>query len=182
MLPAQISLIGLRDVSIGEELPEEGLTLRENAWQKAQYVYQKTGIPCFADDTGLEVHALGGRPGVFSARYAAKHYQDAALVGSASHNMALLLHEMKGVEQREARFRTVICFIDKDVSHYFEGVVDGHIALQERGESGFGYDPVFIPEGFTQSFAEMSLQKKNTISHRYKAFLQLVTYLSNLST
>ena len=156
--------------------------MEENALQKAQYVYDHYHVSCFADDTGLEVEALDGAPGVHSARYAEGTDHDSEA------NMAKLLRELDGKENRQARFRTVICYIEKqDVCpcgctsikkiHQFEGIVNGHIATEKHGTEGFGYDPIFVPEGYDQSFAELGEEIKNGISHRARSVKKLVEYL-----
>jgi XTP/dITP diphosphohydrolase len=163
-------LVTLKEVGITEDIPETGDTLDENASLKARYVYERTGLDCFADDTGLEVEALGGAPGVHSARYATDGHDFAA-------NNRKLLKELDGVTNREARFRTVISLIASGEEIQVEGVVNGVIALSESGSEGFGYDPLFIPEGKSVTFAEMSADEKNSISHRGRAVAELVKVL-----
>ncbi|MBO5801569.1 MAG: RdgB/HAM1 family non-canonical purine NTP pyrophosphatase [Alistipes sp.] len=163
-------LVTLKEVGITEDIPETGDTLDENASLKARYVYERTGLDCFADDTGLEVEALGGAPGVRSARYATDGHDFAA-------NNRKLLKELDGVTNREARFRTVISLIVAGEEIQVEGVVNGVIALSESGSEGFGYDPLFIPEGKDVTFAEMSADEKNSISHRGRAVAELVKVL-----
>ena len=163
-------LVTLKEVGITEDIPETGDTLDENASLKARYVYERTGLDCFADDTGLEVEALGGAPGVRSARYATDGHDFAA-------NNRKLLKELDGVTNREARFRTVISLIASGEEIQVEGVVNGVIALSESGSEGFGYDPLFIPEGKEVTFAEMSADEKNSISHRGRAVAELVKVL-----
>lgn len=163
-------LVTLKEVGIAEDIPETGDTLDENASLKARYVYERTGLDCFADDTGLEVEALGGAPGVRSARYATDGHDFAA-------NNRKLLKELDGVTNREARFRTVISLIVAGEEIQVEGVVNGVIALSESGSEGFGYDPLFIPEGKGVTFAEMSADEKNSISHRGRAVAELVKVL-----
>lgn len=163
-------LVTLREVGITEDIPETGTTLDENASQKARYVYDRTGLDCFADDTGLEVEALNGAPGVRSARYATDGHDFAA-------NNRKLLHELEGKENRQARFRTVISLIRGGIEQQVEGIVSGTIATQEAGCEGFGYDPLFIPEGHEITFAEMSADEKNAISHRGRAVAELVKIL-----
>ena len=155
-------LVTLKEVGITEDIPETGDTLDENASLKARYVYERTGLDCFADDTGLEVEALGGAPGVRSARYATDGHDFAA-------NNRKLLKELDGVTNRDARFRTVISLIVAGEEIQVEGVVNGVIALSESGSEGFGYDPLFIPEGKEVTFAEMSADEKNSVSHRGRA-------------
>lgn len=160
-------LVTLKEVGITEDIPETGSTLDDNASIKSHYVYERTGLDCFADDTGLEVEALNGAPGVRSARYATDGHDFAA-------NNRKLLHELEGVENRKARFRTVISLIRGGVEQRVEGVVNGTIATEESGCEGFGYDPLFIPEGKSVTFAEMSAEEKNAISHRGRAVEALV--------
>ena len=163
----------LKDVNITEEIPETADNLVDNALQKAWYVYNKCGIPCFADDTGLEVDALGGAPGVYSARYAGEQ-KDSKL------NMLLLLKNMNGKANRNARFRTIIAYIDENAQeHIFEGEIRGKIIENMVGENGFGYDPIFVPEGYEQTFAELSSEIKNTISHRARAMEKFLSYINN---
>lgn len=166
VLGAEYELVTLREVGITEDIPETGATLDENATIKARYVYEHTGLDCFADDTGLEVAALDGAPGVHSARYATDGHDFAA-------NNAKLLREMEGKEDRRARFRTVISLIRNGVEEQVEGIVEGRIATAMSGSEGFGYDPLFIPEGYDISFAEMSAEEKNAISHRGRAVEEL---------
>lgn len=163
-------LVTLREVGITEDIPETGATLEENASQKAHYVYDRTGLDCFADDTGLEVEALDGRPGVRSARYAGEGHDFKA-------NNRKLIAELEGKENRSARFRTVISLIRGGVEQQVEGIVRGVIATEESGTEGFGYDPLFIPEGSNVTFAEMSAEAKNAISHRGRAVAALVKIL-----
>lgn len=167
------------DHGITEDIPENQPTLEGNALQKARYIYEKTGMNCFADDTGLEVEALGGEPGVYSARYAAVN--GAGEGHSSEANMALLLKRLQGVENRRARFRTVIALILNGEEHLFEGVVEGEITRDRSGAEGFGYDPVFRPTGYEQTFAEMPLELKNSISHRGRATAKLIDFLSTVS-
>lgn len=163
-------LVTLKEVGITEDIPETGATLDENASIKAQYVYARTGLDCFADDTGLEVDALNGAPGVRSARYATDGHDTAA-------NNRKLLSELEGKDNRKARFRTVISLIRNGVETQVEGIVEGRIATQEAGCGGFGYDPLFIPKDYDISFAEMSAEEKNAISHRGRAVAALVKIL-----
>ncbi len=163
-------LVTLKEVGITEDIPETGATLDENASQKAHYVYDRTGLDCFADDTGLEVEALDGAPGVRSARYATDGHDFAA-------NNRKLLKELEGKRNRKARFRTVISLIQNGVERQVEGIVEGSIATQEAGCGGFGYDPLFVPEGKDVTFAEMSAEEKNAISHRGRAVAALVEIL-----
>ena len=162
----KFEIVTLREVGITEDIPETGATLDENALQKARYVYERTGLDCFADDTGLEVEALNGAPGVRSARYATDGHDFAA-------NNRKLLSELQGKENRRARFRTVISLIRGGVEQQVEGIVTGTIATQEAGCGGFGYDPLFIPDGHDVTFAEMTAEEKNSISHRGRAVAAL---------
>lgn len=171
LLPSSIKLKSAADVGILEEIPETGETLEENAILKARYIFDRFGCNCFADDTGLEVEALGGAPGVHSARYATDGHDHAA-------NVALLLRNLKG-KPREARFRTVIALFWEGKLHTFEGIVEGEILDHVRGEGGFGYDPIFIPKGYDVTFAEMDLATKNAISHRGRATEKLIDFLTN---
>jgi XTP/dITP diphosphohydrolase len=173
MLDSRFSLQSLGDVGITEEIPEEEDTLEGNASAKAWYVFRKTGKDCFADDTGLEIEALGGRPGVRSARYAGPEC-------IAENNIQKVLAELDGVSNRKARFRTIISLIVGGKKYQFEGVVNGRIIEDERGNEGFGYDPIFIPDSYSQTFAEMPLSLKNTISHRANALKKLVSFLLQL--
>ena len=163
-------VVGLKEMGIVEDIAETGLTLEENALIKSQYIYQKTGLSCFADDTGLEVDALGGRPGVYSARYAGEQ-------ATAEDNMQKLFFEMEGQNNRRARFRTVISLILNAKEYSFEGQVEGDILHQKLGIDGFGYDPIFKPIGFDQSFAQMTMKQKNEISHRGVAVKKLIHFL-----
>lgn len=170
MLDGIVEVVSLADVGLEGDIPETADTLQGNALQKAQWVYERTGRDCFADDTGLEVDALGGAPGVYSARYAGEHC-------SFDDNINKLLAALDGKENRRADFRTVICLIENGVARYFEGRVDGVILTERHGAEGFGYDPVFMPDRFALSFAEMPLDVKNQISHRGLATKKLVEYL-----
>ena len=182
ILGSSYEVVSLKEIGCDVDIPETGNTLEENALQKAQYVYDHYHVSCFADDTGLEVEALDGAPGVHSARYAEGTDHDSEA------NMAKLLRELNGKENRQARFRTVICYIEtQDVCpcgctsikkiHQFEGIVNGHIATEKHGTEGFGYDPIFVPEGYDKSFAELGEEIKNGISHRARAVAKLVEYL-----
>ena len=170
LLGDAFELVTLRECGITEDIPETAATLEGNALQKARYVYEKTGLDCFADDTGLEVDALNGAPGVHSARYATDGHDFAA-------NNRLLLKNLEGVVDRTARFRTVIALILDGVEYTFEGRVEGTIATSESGSEGFGYDPFFVPSGEIITFAQMSAEAKNAISHRGRAVAKLVDFL-----
>lgn len=172
LLQGSVKVISLAEAGLEGEIPETAETLQGNALQKAQWVWERTGKDCFADDTGLEVDALGGAPGVYSARYAGEHC-------SFDDNIDKLLAALEGKNNRKADFRTVICLIEGGQTHYFEGRVDGQILTERHSNGeGFGYDPVFMPDRFAVSFAEMPLDVKNTISHRGRAVAKLVEYLS----
>ena len=173
MVGERFDLRNLRDINMEQEIPEEQDTLEGNALQKAHFVFDQTGLNCFADDTGLEVDALDGRPGVYSARYAGEDC-------SPQDNIKKLLGELNGVAQRTARFRTVIALILDGREYLFEGKVEGQIISEESGSEGFGYDPVFQPEGWDKTFAEMPLSEKNKISHRGRATQKLVEFLNQL--
>lgn len=171
LLPLPIELLSLAEVGIHEDLPETGDTLEANALQKARYAHVRCGLPCMADDTGLEVDGLQGAPGVHSARYAGQ-------ARDAGANMRKLLAALMGSDDRSAQFRTVLAMIDEEGEHTFEGVVRGTITEAPRGTGGFGYDPVFVPEGGEHTFAEMDKVAKNAISHRGRAVASLVAYLA----
>jgi XTP/dITP diphosphohydrolase len=171
LLPESIELLNLTDLGFSEEIPETSPTLEGNALQKANFIFDKFNIPCFADDTGLEVDALDGRPGVYSARYALtnKLPGQAGEGKSADDNIQKLLGEMQGVSNRAASFRTVIALVGLGQPLLFEGSIKGFITKEKHGSYGFGYDPVFLPEGYVLTFAEMSLAQKNALSHRGRA-------------
>ena len=170
LLESKFALKTLRECGITEDIPETAETLEGNALLKARYVHERTGADCFADDTGLEVEALGGAPGVRSARYAGDEHDFDA-------NNALLLKNLEGESNRKARFRTVIALILDGEEYLFEGIVNGSIIDHMSGTEGFGYDPMFVPEGDTRTFAEMSAEEKNAISHRGRAVQKLVEFL-----
>ena len=173
ILGKDFEIVSLAEIGCHEDIPETGLTLEENARQKSSYVVEHYGQNCFADDTGLEVDALNGEPGVHSARYAEGTDHDSEA------NMRKLLSKMANVKDRTARFRTVISLIINGVEHQFEGRVEGRIATEKHGTEGFGYDPIFIPEGYDKSFAELGEEVKNQISHRARAVKKLAEYLSS---
>ena len=167
-------ILGLKDIGCTDEIKEDGTTLKGNALIKARYVKDHYGYDCFADDTGLEVPSLGGEPGVHSARYAEGTDHDSEA------NMQKLLSRLEGSDDRRAQFRTVICLARKnDIADYtlFEGVVRGTISTEKQGTEGFGYDPIFVPEGYTESFAQLGMDIKNGISHRARAVAKLAQYL-----
>ena len=170
ILEGVVEIVGLSDIGFVGDIPETAPTLEGNALQKARFIYDRFGLDCFADDTGLEVEALDGAPGVYSARYAGEHC-------SFEDNMNKLLEALLDKENRNARFRTVICLLEKGKETYFEGEVKGVILKEKRGGEGFGYDPIFMPQGFSTSFAEMHIDDKNKISHRGKATQKLIDYL-----
>ena len=172
LLGKDFALSCLKEVGITEEIPETALTLHENALQKAQYVFEKCGCACFADDTGLEIEALNGEPGVFSARYAGSQKDSVA-------NMQLVIEKLQGVANRKAQFRTVIAYIDASGNEtLFEGKVEGKIIDTPTGVQGFGYDPIFVPDGYVKTFAELPMEVKNSMSHRGRAIQKLVDFLN----
>ena len=173
LLGSKFELLGLNDIGCHEDIPEDHSTLEENASDKAWYVFNQFGQDSFADDTGLEIEALKGEPGVFSARYAGNRKDP-------EENMNKVLDKMKRVTNREAQFRTVISLVIGGTETRFEGIVKGTIPYQKRGSAGFGYDPIFVPLGFNKTFAEMDLTEKNNVSHRAIAFRKLVVYLLNV--
>ena len=192
ILGPKFEVVSLADIGCHEDIPETGATLEENALMKAEYIYDKYHLSCFADDTGLEVEALNGAPGVYSARYASLESVATESQQTLSHdseaNMARLLRELENNNNRKARFRTVIALIQKkDVCpcgctsikliHKFEGIVNGEIIREKRGGEGFGYDPIFQPEGYTETFAELGADIKNKISHRARAVAKLAEFL-----
>ena len=170
ILGNEMELLSLKDIHCNADIPETADTLEGNARQKAMYIHENYGMNCFADDTGLEVEVLNGAPGEFSARYAGDGHDSEA-------NMQKLLKELEGKENRKAQFRTAICLIMEGKEYLFEGIVKGHIIEEKRGGAGFGYDPIFVPEGYDQTFAELGNDVKNTISHRARAVEKLCTFL-----
>ena len=173
ILPSEFELLSLNDIGCTDDIPETGPTLEINAAQKSFYIWDKYGIDCFADDTGLEIEVLENEPGVYSARYAGEER-------SATANMLKVLAKMADETNRKARFRCVVSLIIGGEEKQFEGIVDGTILNEKRGETGFGYDPIFLPDGYNYSFAEMSAEDKNQISHRGRAVMKLVDYLKGL--
>jgi XTP/dITP diphosphohydrolase len=167
----RFKLMSLKDIGCNEDIPETAPTLEGNALLKARFIFSTFSKNCFADDTGLEIEALDGRPGVFSARYATDGHDFEA-------NIDKVLAELSGIRNRNARFRTVIALILDGSVHYFEGIVNGKIITERKGAEGFGYDPVFIPDGYQDTFAEMPLSEKNKISHRARAVNKLVDFLN----
>ena len=171
ILGEKVELLSLKDIHCHVDIPETADTLEGNAMLKAEYIYKNYGLDCFADDTGLEVEALNGAPGVYSARYAGGEEHNAEA------NMQKLLQNMQGVQNRKAQFRTAICLILDGKKHLFEGIVKGEIIKEKRGSSGFGYDPIFVPEGYTKTFAELGNETKNKISHRALAVEKLCRFM-----
>jgi len=174
ILNGSIELLSLEEIGCDEEIPETAETIEGNAILKANYVKEKYGYDCFADDTGLEVTALNGEPGVYSARYAGEQK-------SAEDNMTKLLKSLKNKEDRSAQFKTVIALNLNDQQHLFTGIAKGKIILEKKGNHGFGYDPIFQPENYAETFAELSSEIKNKISHRAKATQQLIDFLNSIS-
>ena len=168
-----VEILSLADINCNEDIPETADTLDGNALIKARYIYEKYNVNCFADDTGLEVDVLDGAPGVYSARYAGDGHDSEA-------NMRKLLENLTGKNNRDAQFRTVIALIIDGEEKLFNGIVKGTITEEKRGDSGFGYDPIFVPEGYSESFAQMDSRTKNSISHRYRATKQLSEYLKKI--
>ena len=171
LLPPNIQLLSLDDIGCDEDIPETATTIEGNALLKIQYIQKQYHCNVFADDTGLEVQALNNAPGVYSARYAGEHKSDAD-------NMQLLLRNMEGISHREAQFKTVIALCLEDVVYTFEGIAKGNISTTPIGTNGFGYDPIFIPENSDKTFAELTQDEKNHISHRGKAFEKLLDFLN----
>lgn len=173
ILGNKIELLSMKEIGCFDDIPETDDTLEGNALLKARYIYKHFHVDCFADDTGLEVEALNGAPGVYSARYAGEGHNSEA-------NMKKLLLELEGIENRKARFRTVFALIINGKEHLFEGIVKGNIIKVRKGTSGFGYDPIFMPEGYNQTFAEMGNDEKNKISHRAIAAQKLCKFLKSI--
>ncbi len=172
ILSSEFELLSLNDIGCNDEIPETGPTLEINAAQKSFYIWNRYGINCFADDTGLEVETLMNEPGVYSARYAGEDR-------SATANMLKVLEKLAGETNRKARFRCVISLVTEGVEKQFEGIVEGQILTKAQGEAGFGYDPIFMPDGYHLSFAEMAAEEKNLISHRGRAVKKLIDYLNH---
>lgn len=172
MFQGKAEISSLKEIGCTADIPETSPTIEENSLQKARYIYDQYGMDCFSDDTGLEVEALGGAPGVYSARYAGEP-------SNPERNRKKLLQEMEGHTNRKARFRTVITLIIQGEVHQFEGIAEGEISTQENGEQGFGYDSLFIPKGYTQTFAQLGNSEKNRISHRSKAMAALWEYINH---
>jgi XTP/dITP diphosphohydrolase len=170
LLPESITLLSLNDINCTQEIEETGSTLEENAKIKADFIRKKYGMDCFSDDSGLEVDVLNGAPGVYSARYAGSPPNNEA-------NIKKIWNELKGISTPKARFRTVFFLHQTGISHTLKGTVEGTLIFEKRGNGGFGYDPIFIPNGYSQTFAEMGNELKNTISHRAKATAELLKVL-----
>ena len=171
----KIQLLTLNDIGCTDDIEETGITFKENASIKSHYIYQKYKLNCFGDDSGLEIDALNGEPGVYSARYAGEHGNHAA-------NISKVLQNLTGETNRKARFRTVISLIWNGEEHFFDGTVEGQIRTGTSGTAGFGYDPIFEPDGYNITFAEMSLEQKNSISHRARAMDQLISFLNTVQS
>lgn len=171
LLPSHITILSLKDIGCEEDIPETQPTIEGNAIQKAQYIKEHYGYDCFADDTGLEVHALNGEPGVFSARYAGSKR-------NADDNMNKLLHNLEDKEDRSAHFKTVVALILNGEQHTFTGICEGTIIKEKKGDKGFGYDPIFMANDFSETFAEISLAEKNRVGHRGKAVQKLIDFLN----
>jgi len=170
LMPKGIEILSLQDIQCDDDIPETALTLEGNAQLKASYIFEKFGMNCFADDTGLEIEALNNEPGVFSARYAGEQKD-------ADDNMQLVLQKLESNSNRNAQFRTTICLILEGKEYFFEGKVKGIIRTEKSGEQGFGYDPIFEPENCGKSFAEMTMEEKNSFSHRARAFEKMIGFL-----
>ena len=173
LLKGRVQLLSLQDIKCKEELAETGTTLEANARQKAKYIHEKFNLNCFADDTGLEVEALGGKPGVLSARYSGEEK-------SADKNIQRVLVEMREFQNRSAYFKTIIILIINNLEYLFEGKIHGNISTDLKGNKGFGYDPIFVPYGLDKTFAEMTIEEKNKISHRAIAVKKLADFLNSL--
>ena len=173
LLPNNIQLLSLKDIECFEDIPETQETIAGNALQKANYVYDNYGYSCFADDTGLEVNALNGAPGIYSARYAGPQK-------NSDDNMQKLLQELSNKDERSAHFKTVIALVGINDTKTFEGICEGAITNEKQGAQGFGYDPIFKPNGYKETFAQMPLSTKNKIGHRGKAVQQLITFINSI--
>ncbi|MCT1529585.1 non-canonical purine NTP diphosphatase [Sphingobacterium daejeonense] len=171
MVGDKFILKSLNDIGCTDDIPETGVTFEENAKQKTDYLVSKYNVNCFGDDSGLEINALDGEPGVYSARYSGSRDMEK--------NIDLVLEKLEGKADRSARFKTIISLFVNGEQHFFEGTVEGHIINERTGTEGFGYDPIFIPNGYEKTFAEMSLEEKNKISHRSQAVAKLVDFLNN---
>ncbi|PIF01962.1 MAG: non-canonical purine NTP pyrophosphatase, RdgB/HAM1 family [Paludibacter sp.] len=173
ILKKEYNVIGLNSLNFDEEIEETGTTLEKNAQLKAETIFNKFQINCFADDSGLEIEALNGEPGIFSARYAGEP-------ADSQKNMQKVLDKMQNISNRKAKFRTVIAYKTKEKILFFEGSVEGQILTEKRGNGGFGYDPIFMPKGYDKSFAELSSEEKNRISHRAIAIKKFINYIKTL--
>lgn len=173
LVPSSIQIVSLKDIGCTEEIPETANTIEGNAILKANYVTEKYGLNCFADDSGLEVDALNGEPGVYSARYAGEPKND-------DNNMNKLLLNLKDKTNRKANFKTVICLNINEEQHLFTGIITGKIIDEKVGTNGFGYDPIFVADGYSKTFAELTMEEKSSISHRGQAVKQLVTFCKNI--
>ena len=172
LLPVNIDLLGLNDIKCFDEIPETAETIEGNAILKANYIKNNYGLNCFADDSGLEIEALNGQPGVYSARYAGEPKDD-------NKNIDKVLFNLDNQTNRKANFKTVICLNLNDKQYLFTGIVNGSIINEKKGDNGFGYDPIFVPDGFDKTFAQMTFEEKNQISHRAKAVMQMIDFLKN---
>lgn len=172
LLPENIELLGLNDIQCFDEIHETAETIEGNAILKANYIKNNYGLNCFADDSGLEIEALNGQPGVYSARYAGEPKDD-------NKNIDKVLFELHNQTNRKANFKTVICLNLNDKQYLFTGIVNGSIINEKKGDNGFGYDPIFVPDGFDKTFAQMTFEEKNQISHRAKAVMQMIDFLKN---
>lgn len=172
LIPEGFEILTLNDIDLQEEIPETSNTIEGNAIQKTNFIIENFGIDCFADDTGLEIEALNGEPGVYSARYAGEEKD-------SNKNMDLVLKKMKGITNRKARFKTIISLSLDNKSYLFEGIVEGNIRKDKIGNLGFGYDPIFEPENIGRTFAEMTIEEKNNISHRGRAFEKMIHFLNS---
>lgn len=179
LLGNHFSLMSLQEIGFIGEIPEDKPTLEGNALQKAKYIFERYNLPCFADDTGLEIEALQGEPGVYSARYAGALEIFGSEAKRSEANVVKVLDKLKNIANRKALFRTVIAYIEGNTEHFFEGIMEGSITYEKRGNSGFGYDPIFLPEASQLTFAEMPLSEKNKISHRARAFAKFVEFMTN---
>ncbi len=179
ILEGMYEVKSLKDIECFDDIPETGTTFAENALQKAQYIKEHYGYDCFADDSGLQVEALNNEPGVYSARYAVMNGRE-ALPTKDEANMDLLLERLAEQENKKACFRTSIALVMGEEKHFFDGIVEGHIIPEKRGSEGFGYDPIFVPDGYDKTFAELGAEIKNGISHRARAMAKLVDFLNNL--
>ena len=172
IVPDGFEILSLKDINCSEEIPETSSTIEGNALQKTNYIVDKFNLNCFSDDTGLEIEALGGEPGVYSARYA-------GVEKDSEKNMDLVLENMKNCQNRRARFKTVIALYINGETHFFEGIVNGLIRYERSGDDGFGYDPIFEPENSGKTFGEMTIEEKNKISHRGRAFQKMIEFLKS---